>query len=55
MTRHKVFTAISTNCQSNQIVEVKESKNDEKQFIQCPGLIARYTEYMGSVDRNDQP
>ena len=32
----------------------KIAKNGEKQFVQYPGLIAQYTENMGSVDQNDQ-
>ena len=51
----KVFTAISTNSQPNEIVEVKrKQKNGEKQLVQCPELIAKYNENMGGVDKNDQ-
>ena len=52
---NRVVTLLSTNTQPHEEEVVQRRQRDGSRVdVRCPAAVARYQQYMGGVDRNDQ-
>ena len=55
MVDNKVVRTLSSNCQPDENGEVlRRQKDGSRTRVTCPVAIAKYNQFMGGVDRNDQ-
>ena len=52
---NRVVTVLSTNSQPHEEEVVQRRQRDgTKVDVRCPAALAKYQQFMGGVDRNDQ-